>query len=383
MALLVKVYLKIMKNIKTIFPVILIAIVLIIFLPANTEARSGCCSHHGGVCGCRCCDGTPLSAKCAPYYPGCNSKPKPVYEPPPEPEISESKPYEPLEATREQPKTPENPAPTEVDRFESYLIGLTGKVVSSVRWAVDGLKSLSVKAGRFSLGPIIASLSQDKRRTEIESLYQDIFDRVAEEDEINFWVDQNDYSIDDVRRAFLNSHEYEKKIIILEDRYSRQHALKTLYQDFFGSILEIDGKNLEDWKKDNTNILGIKFYFLNSEEYKEKFMDKQDTERLEKIAHLYWTVFRRKPDREGLAYWDQVDLSTEQIREKMLQSSEFDDLLKEYENERGRGPAFEFLFEAIFDRAADSESYNYFIIEENGGNIQSVKEELTQREMRE
>ncbi len=36
------------------------------------DARSGCCSHHGGVCGCGCCDGTPLSATCAPYYPQCN-----------------------------------------------------------------------------------------------------------------------------------------------------------------------------------------------------------------------------------------------------------------------------------------------------------------------
>jgi len=40
------------------------------------EARSGCCSWHGGVCGCGCCDGTPLSATCAPYYPQCNSQPK-------------------------------------------------------------------------------------------------------------------------------------------------------------------------------------------------------------------------------------------------------------------------------------------------------------------
>jgi len=38
-----------------------------------TYARSGCCSHHGGVCGCGCCDGTGLSATCAPYYPRCNS----------------------------------------------------------------------------------------------------------------------------------------------------------------------------------------------------------------------------------------------------------------------------------------------------------------------
>jgi hypothetical protein len=33
--------------------------------------RSGCCSQHGGVCGCQCCDGTPLSQTCLPYYPWC------------------------------------------------------------------------------------------------------------------------------------------------------------------------------------------------------------------------------------------------------------------------------------------------------------------------
>ena len=36
------------------------------------EARQGCCSHHSGVCGCGCCDGTSLSATCAPYYPQCS-----------------------------------------------------------------------------------------------------------------------------------------------------------------------------------------------------------------------------------------------------------------------------------------------------------------------
>src|SRR6266567_4279850 len=38
-----------------------------------TFSRSGCCSHHGGVCGCGCCDGSSLSAICAPYYPECSS----------------------------------------------------------------------------------------------------------------------------------------------------------------------------------------------------------------------------------------------------------------------------------------------------------------------
>jgi hypothetical protein len=44
-------------------------------LSPSAIARSGCCSHHGGVCGCGCCDGSSLSSTCAPYYPWCNSPP--------------------------------------------------------------------------------------------------------------------------------------------------------------------------------------------------------------------------------------------------------------------------------------------------------------------
>lgn len=51
---------------------LLLFFILIVAFPAL--ARQGCCSHHSGVCGCNCCDGTPLSAKCSPYYPGCNSR---------------------------------------------------------------------------------------------------------------------------------------------------------------------------------------------------------------------------------------------------------------------------------------------------------------------
>lgn len=61
---------------------------IFIILPFdNVEARQGCCSWHGGVCtykcpdgvnlGYMCCDGTSLSAKCAPYYPKCPTKPTP------------------------------------------------------------------------------------------------------------------------------------------------------------------------------------------------------------------------------------------------------------------------------------------------------------------
>lgn len=47
--------------------------IALLISPITSEARRGCCSHHGGVCGCACCDGTPLSAKCAPYYPDCSN----------------------------------------------------------------------------------------------------------------------------------------------------------------------------------------------------------------------------------------------------------------------------------------------------------------------
>ena len=81
------------QKIKTVSIIIIIILALSFILSPSVEARSGCCSHHGGVCSYRCpdgngvgyycCDGTALSAKCAPYYSKCSPvKPKPKYEPP-------------------------------------------------------------------------------------------------------------------------------------------------------------------------------------------------------------------------------------------------------------------------------------------------------------
>lgn len=50
-------------------------ILLILAATSLAHAQSGCCSSHGGVCGCSCCDGTPLSAKCRPYFPCTGGKP--------------------------------------------------------------------------------------------------------------------------------------------------------------------------------------------------------------------------------------------------------------------------------------------------------------------
>ena len=72
-------------------------------------ARGGCCSHHGGVCGCRCCDGTPLSSKCAPYYPSCKPKVSPKVDTP----------------KVETPKT-ENPKTETIDLTPKKVVGVKG-----------------------------------------------------------------------------------------------------------------------------------------------------------------------------------------------------------------------------------------------------------------
>jgi hypothetical protein len=61
--------------------IVLFVAILFFTITQSVAARSGCCSSHKGVCGCGCCDGTPLSSTCAPYYPECNNS-KPVYVPP-------------------------------------------------------------------------------------------------------------------------------------------------------------------------------------------------------------------------------------------------------------------------------------------------------------
>src|ERR1700683_5099631 len=48
-----------------------VLVTLILLGSVSVSARQGCCSWHSGVCGCSCCDGSPLSAKCLPYYPAC------------------------------------------------------------------------------------------------------------------------------------------------------------------------------------------------------------------------------------------------------------------------------------------------------------------------
>jgi hypothetical protein len=79
-----------MDRLKLYFIFLPVIFLITFFLsPSKVFARSGCCSHHGGVCGCGCCDGSSLSSTCAPYYPECGggsifiptSTPKPIFIP--------------------------------------------------------------------------------------------------------------------------------------------------------------------------------------------------------------------------------------------------------------------------------------------------------------
>lgn len=76
----------------------------LIFPSQKVEARSGCCSHHGGVCGCGCCDGSGLSATCAPYYPECSGDGRIV--------IPTSKPIIPTRIPTQRPAPTYKPIPT-------------------------------------------------------------------------------------------------------------------------------------------------------------------------------------------------------------------------------------------------------------------------------
>ncbi|MCK5040620.1 MAG: thermonuclease family protein [Candidatus Aenigmarchaeota archaeon] len=69
---------KAKANLRT----VLILFLLIALFSTVVEAISGCCSHHNGVCGCKCCDGTSLSKTCAPYYLSCDETEKEIFSKP-------------------------------------------------------------------------------------------------------------------------------------------------------------------------------------------------------------------------------------------------------------------------------------------------------------
>ncbi|MEZ4527712.1 MAG: hypothetical protein R2941_17475 [Desulfobacterales bacterium] len=106
-------------------------LLFLFFLPTSGLCKRGCCSHHGGVCGDRCCDGTPLSAKCrgssSTYIPPVAPKSSGAYSPP-------------YRQTYDKPSVA--PAPTvdtDKNNKESYLVVFKNgqKIKTTMAWEED------------------------------------------------------------------------------------------------------------------------------------------------------------------------------------------------------------------------------------------------------
>lgn len=146
-----------MKKLIKIYFALIIVIVFCFVWTMDLEARSGCCSHHGGVCGCHCCDGTSLSATCAPYYPSCSSSnssaPKPTLAPVSTPQ--------PTPKSQVKPELDPEPTPININTPKqenpqsSYTAQIQDKIDKSYNW-------IYWLIGIISLGGIIWAWNRKK-----------------------------------------------------------------------------------------------------------------------------------------------------------------------------------------------------------------------------
>lgn len=233
----------------------------------------------------------------------------------------------------------------------------------------------SPSAGKITpqvAGASTSNLSSDR----IKLLYQKVFNRIPKATELGYWANVKGYSLNEIKKSFFNSNEYNKKIKDLANKQGKKKGIEKLFQDIFGR--SIKKNDLAYWSKQDTSILGIKFLFLNSKEYKTNSEDKQSTERRNQIASLYRNILMRPSDQNGLNYWDKTKKPLKQIRSMILNSTEFKNLLKTLEKQKGREAAFEQLFESVFNAAADNRSYNYYAMQGKGGSLDNVRKILMQ-----
>ena len=133
-------YVILNKNKLTLIAFLIIFSLGFLFTINTAWARQGCCSHHGGVCGCGCCDDTSFSATCAPYYPSCNNAYAEEVEIEPEttyssmliqkaPDIKTSR----ITISENINKSPENPKQNEGKGITKYIIsGLALSMLSII-----------------------------------------------------------------------------------------------------------------------------------------------------------------------------------------------------------------------------------------------------------
>jgi hypothetical protein len=132
-------------NKKQLIVACVIALSVFSFTINKAEAKSGCCSRHGGVCGCTCCDGSPLSAKCAPYYPSCYGE-RPTYgeEYKPDAKVSE-------ETVTQSDKNNEEPTNnSQIDKKEVVYVGSVNSNKYHYPWCIWAKKINSYNLVAFS-----------------------------------------------------------------------------------------------------------------------------------------------------------------------------------------------------------------------------------------
>lgn len=192
------------------------------FFISFTEARSGCCSSHGGVCGCGCCDGTGLSATCAPYYPQCGSS----------------------GSITTQPSTITTP---KITTYE-----LDGKTYYS----------------KSDYDNAVEAKFEKEHKTNINSAFQEILERQPNNAELDQWFNYSD-DIAKIKNALLATDEYKNL------QFSKEHK-----ENIRNTFIEIIGKQPttqqidELYSVSNDDINIIKTYLNNN---KDKYLTQQNT----------------------------------------------------------------------------------------------------------
>lgn len=148
------------------------------------DARSGCCSSHGGVCGCGCCDGSGLSATCAPYYPWCNSSGS---------------------TTSTTPTTLTIPKPVTYE--------LDGKTYTS--------KSAYDQAVREKF--------EREHKANITSTFKEILERTPTDDEVDYWYNYSDDLVE-IKNALLATDEFKQLLFTKEHKEN----IRNVYIEIIG-----------------------------------------------------------------------------------------------------------------------------------------------------
>lgn len=201
---------------------------------------------------------------------------------------------------------------------------------------------------------------------------------------------QEPLSLKGVHFTLLNDRKYEefnKRIQATAQKYGNKKAMEQLYRRVHDRIYDddlekyFDTAGVDYWTKqverkddDKIDILGAKFAISVSPEFVGDISAMPAAEQKRAQAdEAYVVVLKRGGDQEGLAILEKLP-NPKAMREKLAQSGEYNDRLKEIEKTNGRKAAIEELYETLYARAADVEGVNYW--DNTGMSIQEIKKEF-------